>query len=161
MPASSLTFTHDVTERFLRYVVIDTQSDPASPTCPSTEKQKNLGRLLAAELQAMGLADAHLDDALATLRKCSLIHGDWMSDDAQWAIYGTLRRWLAASPRLSAEDRQKAHRAAADYLITLCEQNATGPAQSLRDRVYHGLGRFAKEVEGEVKGFGRDPFDRH
>jgi tripeptide aminopeptidase len=51
-----------VTERFLRYVVIDTQSDPASPTCPSTEKQKDLGRLLARELQAMGLSDAHLDE---------------------------------------------------------------------------------------------------
>jgi tripeptide aminopeptidase len=50
-----------VTERFLRYVVIDTQSDPASPTCPSTDKQKDLGRLLASELQAMGLGDAHLD----------------------------------------------------------------------------------------------------
>jgi tripeptide aminopeptidase len=62
MPASPLAFTHDVTERFLRYVVIDTQSDPASPTCPSTEKQKNLGRLLASELQAIGLADAHLDE---------------------------------------------------------------------------------------------------
>ena len=54
-------FTHTVTERFLRYVVIDTQSDPASPTCPSSEKQKDLGRLLAAELRAMGIADAHLD----------------------------------------------------------------------------------------------------
>ncbi|WKA31566.1 peptidase T [Bradyrhizobium roseum] len=62
MPASSLAFTHDVTERFLRYVVIDTQSDPASPTCPSTEKQKDLGRLLASELQELGLADAHLDE---------------------------------------------------------------------------------------------------
>jgi tripeptide aminopeptidase len=51
-----------VTERFLRYVVIDTQSDPESPTCPSTEKQKNLGRLLASELLAMGVADAHLDE---------------------------------------------------------------------------------------------------
>src|SRR5271163_3233891 len=62
MTASApLSFTHTVTERFLRYVVIDTQSDPASPTCPSTEKQKNLGRLLASELQAMGIADAHLD----------------------------------------------------------------------------------------------------
>ena len=58
---SLIAFTHGVTERFLRYVVIDTQSDPSSPTCPSTEKQKDLGRLLAAELQAMGLADAHLD----------------------------------------------------------------------------------------------------
>ena len=62
MLASSLAFTHGVTERFLRYVVIDTQSDPASPTCPSTEKQKNLGRLLASELQAMGIHDAHLDE---------------------------------------------------------------------------------------------------
>ena len=61
MVASFPEFTHTVTERFLRYVVIDTQSDPASPTCPSTEKQKDLGRLLAAELQAMGLRDAHLD----------------------------------------------------------------------------------------------------
>ncbi|MEA2863555.1 MAG: tripeptide aminopeptidase [Bradyrhizobium sp.] len=51
-----------MTERFLRYVVIDTQSDPSSPTCPSTEKQKDLGRLLAAELQAMGVRDAHLDE---------------------------------------------------------------------------------------------------
>ncbi|HEX3864435.1 MAG TPA: hypothetical protein VHY35_22345, partial [Stellaceae bacterium] len=55
-------FTHTVTERLLRYVVIDTQSDAASPTCPSTEKQKNLGRLLASELQAIGLRDAHLDE---------------------------------------------------------------------------------------------------
>jgi tripeptide aminopeptidase len=51
-----------VSERFLRYVTIDTQSDPASPTCPSTEKQKDLGRLLARELQAIGLSDAHLDE---------------------------------------------------------------------------------------------------
>jgi len=60
--ALSLPFTHGVTERFLRYVVIDTQSDPASPTCPSTEKQKDLGRVLSAELLAMGLSDAHLDE---------------------------------------------------------------------------------------------------
>src|SRR4030095_5997936 len=57
-----LEFKHTVTERFLRYVVIDTQSHPAPPTCPSTEKQKNLGRLLAAELKPRGLADAHLDE---------------------------------------------------------------------------------------------------
>ena len=59
---STIKFTHSVTERFLRYVVIDTQSDPASPTCPSTEKQKHLGTLLAGELQAMGVSDAHLDE---------------------------------------------------------------------------------------------------
>jgi tripeptide aminopeptidase len=54
-------FTHTVTERLLRYVVIDTQSDPASPTTPSTEKQKDLGVLLARELRDLGLADAHMD----------------------------------------------------------------------------------------------------
>lgn len=61
MLAPALDFKHTVTERFLRYAVIDTQSDPDSPTTPSTEKQKNLGRLLVAELQAMGISDAHLD----------------------------------------------------------------------------------------------------
>ena len=59
---SPLAFTHGVTERFLRYVVIDTQSDPASPTCPSTAKQKDLGTLLARELREIGIADAHLDE---------------------------------------------------------------------------------------------------
>jgi tripeptide aminopeptidase len=57
----SLKFSHSVTERFLRYVTIDTQSDPDSDTTPSTDKQKNLGRLLAQELQEIGLHDAHLD----------------------------------------------------------------------------------------------------
>ncbi len=51
-----------VTNRFLRYVVLDTQSDPESSTQPSTEKQKNLGRLLVEELLAVGLTDAHLDE---------------------------------------------------------------------------------------------------
>ena len=55
-------FKHSVTERFLRYVVIDTQSDPSSPTCPSTPKQKDLGRVLAAELKEIGVTDAHLDE---------------------------------------------------------------------------------------------------
>ncbi|WP_127523005.1 peptidase T [Mesorhizobium sp. Z1-4] len=49
-------------ERFLRYVTIDTQSDPKSPSQPSTEKQKDLGRLLVQDLLAIGLADAHLDE---------------------------------------------------------------------------------------------------
>ncbi|SFC32616.1 tripeptide aminopeptidase [Parapedobacter composti] len=51
-----------VADRFLRYVQVDTQSDPTSPTCPSTEKQKNLGRILLDELVAMGISDAHLDN---------------------------------------------------------------------------------------------------
>lgn len=54
--------TDTVLDRFLRYVVIDTQSDPASSTQPSTIKQKDLGRLLVNELLAIGLSDAHLDE---------------------------------------------------------------------------------------------------
>jgi len=57
---SMLTYT--VTERFLRYVTIDTQSDPASETTPSTPKQKDLARLLVSELLAMGVTDAHMDE---------------------------------------------------------------------------------------------------
>jgi tripeptide aminopeptidase len=53
---------YTVTERFLRYVKIDTQSDPNSSTCPSTEKQKNLGGLLVAELLEMGIDDAEMDE---------------------------------------------------------------------------------------------------
>jgi len=49
-------------QRFIRYAKIDTQSDPASATCPSTEKQKNLARLLTDELLAMGITDAHVDE---------------------------------------------------------------------------------------------------
>lgn len=49
-------------ERFLRYVQIDTQSDPQSYTHPSTEKQKDLSRILADELKQMGIADANMDE---------------------------------------------------------------------------------------------------
>ena len=50
-----------VTERFLRYVQIDTQSDPQSNSFPSTEKQKVLSNLLVNELKAVGITDAHVD----------------------------------------------------------------------------------------------------
>lgn len=53
---------YTVKERFLKYVTIDTQSDPNSSTCPSTEKQKNLGKVLVAELLDMGIKDAELDE---------------------------------------------------------------------------------------------------
>lgn len=55
-------YAFTVTERFLRYVQTDTQSDPASTASPTTEKQKNLGELLAGELQLLGLKDAHMDE---------------------------------------------------------------------------------------------------
>ncbi len=51
-----------VTERFLKYVSFDTQSDEFSETCPSTHKQKALGAYLVEEMKAMGIADAHMDE---------------------------------------------------------------------------------------------------
>lgn len=57
-----MSLKYTVTERFLRYVQIDTQSDPESNTFPSTEKQKDLSRVLVKELLEMGIKDAHLDE---------------------------------------------------------------------------------------------------
>jgi tripeptide aminopeptidase len=60
----------DALARFLRYVVIDTQSDPNSSSHPSTAKQLDLSRLLLEELRELGLEDAQLDEhglVIATL----------------------------------------------------------------------------------------------
>lgn len=58
-------------ERFMRYVAVDTQSKDEVEAAPSTEKQKDLGKILVGELKAMGLADAEMDDksvVMATLK---------------------------------------------------------------------------------------------
>lgn len=55
-------YNYTVDERFKRYVQIDTQSDPLSSSFPTTEKQKDLSRLLVEELKAMGITDAELDE---------------------------------------------------------------------------------------------------
>jgi tripeptide aminopeptidase len=61
---SELITKYDYTskERFLTYVQIDTQSDPHSTSSPTTEKQKNLGKVLVSELQTLGIENAHLDE---------------------------------------------------------------------------------------------------
>jgi len=55
-------YRKELLERFLRYVQIDTQSDEESKSSPSTEKQKELGRLLVKELQDLGISDAEMDE---------------------------------------------------------------------------------------------------
>ncbi len=55
-------YNHSAAERLMRYVQIDTQSDPNSDSQPSTEKQKDLSRLLVEELKGMGIDDAELDE---------------------------------------------------------------------------------------------------
>jgi tripeptide aminopeptidase len=81
-----------VGERFMRYVKIDTQSDPHSSSYPSTEKQKDLSRLLVEELKALGISDAFIDDngyVYATIKSnvakklpviCFCAHVDTSSD---------------------------------------------------------------------------------
>jgi tripeptide aminopeptidase len=51
----------NLAERMMRYARIDTQSDPASDTHPSTEKQKELSKLLLRELWGMGITRAETD----------------------------------------------------------------------------------------------------
>lgn len=61
-----LIFTEDdmtpVSERFLKYVGYDTQSDEFSQTCPSTDNQRLLGQALVDEMQSMGIRDAFMDE---------------------------------------------------------------------------------------------------
>lgn len=60
----------NIKTRFLRYVSIDTQSDENSETCPSTEKQLVLLRMLHDELKQLGLSDVSMDEngyVMATL----------------------------------------------------------------------------------------------
>ena len=57
-----LNSSNTLQNRFTEYVKIDTQSDPESASIPSTEKQKNLGKVLVAQLLEMGISDAHLDE---------------------------------------------------------------------------------------------------
>ena len=50
-----------VTERFLKYVSFDTQSDETSSTCPSTAKQKLLGAAIVEEMKNMGITNPFMD----------------------------------------------------------------------------------------------------
>ncbi len=51
-----------LSSRFMQYVQVDTQSDPNGTGYPTTEKQKNLSKILFAELQTMGLSQVETDD---------------------------------------------------------------------------------------------------
>ena len=51
-----------VTERFLKYIALDTTSDESGEACPSTARQWDLARLLEQEMKALGMADVRLTD---------------------------------------------------------------------------------------------------
>jgi len=52
----------NITDRFLRYIKIDTQSDPNNPEFPSTEKQWDLANILVKELEEIGMQDVSIDE---------------------------------------------------------------------------------------------------
>ena len=109
-------YQHTVAERFMRYVQIDTQSDPASPAQPSTEKQKNLSKILVEELIAMGITDAELDEhgyvyatILATTQKnvpviCFCSHVDTAPDCSGEGVKPILHKNYSGSDIVLPDD---------------------------------------------------------
>jgi tripeptide aminopeptidase len=105
-----------VAERFMRYTQVDTQSDPHSNSIPSTEKQKDLSRILVAELQEMGISDAHLDEwgyvyatIPATSSKnipviCFCAHVDTSSDSSGTGVSPIVHRNWNGEPIVLPDD---------------------------------------------------------
>ena len=54
----------NVVKRFLNYIKVDTRSDENSTSFPSTEKQKNLGKILAQEMTGLGISEVYFDEEL-------------------------------------------------------------------------------------------------
>ena len=108
--------THTVSERFMRYVQIDTEADPNSETQPSSEKQKDLSRLLVDELIDMGIEDAELDrfgyvyaTIPATVDKdvpvlCFCSHVDTAPDVTGANVKPVLHKKFDGTPILFADD---------------------------------------------------------
>jgi len=109
-------YTHTVAERFMRYVQIDTEADPNSETQPSSEKQKDLSRILVDELIAMGINDAELDrygyvyaTIPASIDKdvpvlCFCSHVDTAPDVTGANVKPVLHKKFDGSPILFADD---------------------------------------------------------
>ncbi len=107
---------HTVSERFMRYVQIDTEADPNSETQPSSEKQKDLSRLLVDELIDMGIEDAELDrfgyvyaTIPATVYKdvpvlCFCSHVDTAPDVTGANVKPVLHKKFDGTPILFADD---------------------------------------------------------
>ncbi len=109
-------YQHTLTERFMRYVQIDTQSDPNADTHPTTEKQKNLSALLQQELIAMGISDAITDaygyvyaSIPATTNKkvpvlCFCAHVDTAPDCSGYQVKPILHKNYTGAPIVLPDD---------------------------------------------------------
>ena len=112
-------YNFSVADRLMRYVQVDTQSDPASLSFPSTEKQKDLGRLLVAELIALGLAHAEMDEhgyVYATLEAnsskphpvvCFCSHMDTAPDCSGTGVVPILHKNYDGSPIVLPHDTRQ------------------------------------------------------
>jgi tripeptide aminopeptidase len=112
-------YNFTVTERFLRYVQIDTQSDPAATCFPSTAKQLHLAQLLEKELAAMGLANVHIDEhgyTHATIRSnttknvpviCFCSHIDTAPDCSGTGVKPILHKDYTGAPIVLPDDNSQ------------------------------------------------------
>lgn len=119
-----------IADRFCDYAKIDTQSDPESTTFPSTEKQKDLSRLLVSELLEMGISDAHLDEfgyVYATLKSnidkkvpviCFCAHVDTSPDCTGTNVKPIIHRNYQGQDLILPDDNSQVIRASAHpYLM--------------------------------------------
>ncbi|GAA4317046.1 peptidase T [Compostibacter hankyongensis] len=116
-------YAYTVADRFLRYVRIDTQSDPRSTGFPSSAGQLDLLRLLAQELRDMGLADAELDEygyVYATLPAntakqvpviCFCSHADTSPDCSGAGVKPLVHRQYDGNPIVLPDDPAQVIRA--------------------------------------------------
>ncbi len=125
----------EVTERFLRYCKVDTQSDEESGTSPTTEKQKDLGRMLAAELKEMGASEVFFDE-----QNCYV----YASVPASGSQAGKTLAFLAhmdTSPEVSGKDvtpRIVEDYDGADIVLNQEKQIVLSPATYPELRAYQG-----------------------
>ncbi len=109
-------YQYTVTERFMRYVQIDTQSNPLSATYPSTEKQLNLSAILVQELLRAGVLNAHMDPygyVYATLPSntgkkapviCFCSHVDTAPDCSGTGVKPLLHTWYDGNDIILPDD---------------------------------------------------------
>lgn len=107
---------YSVAERLMRYVQIDTQSDPLSSSFPSTQKQKGLSQLLVQELKALQVVDAHTDEhgyVYATIPAntpqpvpviCFCAHIDTAPDCSGTNVKPLLHKWYSGNPIALPDD---------------------------------------------------------
>lgn len=112
-------YSFSVEERFIRYAKIDTQSDPHSDSFPSTEKQKDLSKILVKELKQMGLVDAMLDGngyVYATIASnvdqnvpviCFCAHVDTSSDSSGTGVKPIVHRKYNGEPIVLPDDQNQ------------------------------------------------------